>query len=103
LLRETDRGSGGGVAASGVRQRVGREIARYILSHRGARCRACRLEYCRTGHGLGQLRAGRRAASGADVQTLENLRVLPELRRDFHHDVILLWTERVIDRRYLRL
>jgi ribosomal 50S subunit-recycling heat shock protein len=30
-------------------------------------------------------------------------RVLPELGRDLHHDVILLRTVRVVDRRYLRL
>ncbi len=40
---------------------------------------------------------------GADIQVLENLRVLPELRRHFHDDMILLRTEGIVDGGDLRL
>ena len=49
----------------------------------------------------GRLRAADRAARGADIDVLQRLRALPELRRHLHHDMILV--EIVVDRRDLAL
>ena len=43
------------------------------------------------------------AAGGADVELLEHVGVLPELRRDLHDHMVLLRAERVVDRRDLGL
>ena len=96
FLRDADGRTGGSIAAPGVRQRVRGQIARHILRHRRAGGGAGAIQHRGARHGLRQLRAGRRAARGADIQLFENLRVLPVLRRHFHDDVVLLRTEGIL-------
>src|SRR5262249_30324225 len=129
LATHTDCGARRGIAPARIRERVGSEIARGVLRNsRGARtagatqaaarraragaragcCRPCSTarggpDRGRACDGLGCLRARDCTTRSAHVELLENLGVLPELRRDLHDDVILLRTEGVVDGRDLCL
>ena len=71
------------------------------VARRGAAFAARRVGRDRAGKRVGRLRAADRAAAGADIDVVQRLRVLPELRRHLHHHVILVL--RVVDHRDLAL
>src|SRR6202040_1695178 len=106
--RRADRGASRGAAMTivgqGVSGQVARRIARDMSGRRGAAAPVIatrRLgEHC-TGQRLSRLRAADRAAAGADIYLVQGFRILPELGRHLHDNVVLVL--RRIDSRYLAL
>ena len=101
LLRRADRRSGRCAAACAVRERI-----ELLIAHGVGRdlCRGIGRRRChdrRSGHRARCLRAAGGRRGGTHINVFQRFRALPELRRDFHRDMILI--ERVVDRRNLAL
>ncbi len=87
---------------AGAGDRIGALVAhRVVIAGRLPRGGSGGLGGRGSGDRIGALDAADGAAGGADIDVLQHLRALPELRRDLHDDMVLV--EGVVDRRYLPL
>jgi len=89
LARRADRGAGRGAAVADVRQRVGLRIARRVVG--AGECHRSRLgSHNRPSRQIALRRTAWIFSRDADIDVIEDRRILPIARLDFHHDMILV-------------
>ena len=109
LFGRAHRGARRGIAAPAIGEGVGGEIAGDIVRNAGRGARGARraarsgLEYGRPRDRLRCLSTAHCAAGGAHIELVQHFRMHHELGLQAHHDVVLLRTVGVVDRRHLGL